>query len=323
LKPRLLSLLACPECTSDLRLDAQTKDGPEIVEGSLACTKCNTRFPIRNGIPRFVPHDAYVDTFSFEWNRFRDVQIDIRNATDESERSFRLITGWAPGDLSGKTVLDVGVGAGRYAEVASRWGAEVVGVDLSFAVDAAYDTIGRRENVHIVQADLFRPPFRRETFDAVYSMGVLHHTPDTRKAFEAVTPLLKRGGDFAVFLYAHGHYCFFSDLWRKLTTRLPYRVIYWLAWLSIPVYPLYRIPGIGLCFRFLFPMSRHPKGRWRWLDTFDWYTPMYQHKHTWPEVHEWFLSGGFEDIRLSQADPDASLLNIYMRGRKRQGAGVE
>jgi SAM-dependent methyltransferase len=314
MKRSLLSIVVCPGCRKGLEMDVAVEDRGEIVEGTLSCGACRSRFPIRKGVPRFVRTDEYVDTFSFEWNRFHDVQIDILNATDASEKTFRGQTGWSPGDLAGKRVLDVGVGAGRFAEVASRWGAEVVGVDLSFAVDAAYGNVGKRENVHIVQADLFRLPFPDASFDAMYSLGVLHHTPDTRKAFEAVVPFLKPRGEFAVFLYAYGHYSYFSDIWRKITTRVPYRVVYYVTALAIPLYFLYRLPFLGLGLRFLFPMSQHPNPRWRWLDTFDWYTPRYQHKHTWPEVYGWYRARKFENIRLNQETNEQSLLHINMVG---------
>ncbi|MDH3383154.1 MAG: methyltransferase domain-containing protein [Deltaproteobacteria bacterium] len=318
MKPRLLSFLVCPGCKQELELADHSEADGEILEGILACRPCRSDYPIRKGIPRFVERDAYVDTFSFEWNKFHDVQIDILNATDESENTFHGKTGWTPGDLKGKLVLDVGVGAGRFTEVVSRWGGEVVGIDLSFAVDAAFENIGRRENVHIVQADLFHLPFAASCFEAMYSIGVLHHTPDTRKAFESVVPLLKTGGDFAVFVYAYGHYSYFSDIWRKITTRVPYRLLYYLTALSVPLYYIYEIPLVGLGFRFVFPMSRHPNPRWRWLDTFDWYTPRYQHKHTWPEVYQWYLENGFIEIKLNQESRDYSLLHVNVRGRKRE-----
>jgi uncharacterized protein YbaR (Trm112 family)/ubiquinone/menaquinone biosynthesis C-methylase UbiE len=316
MKRRLLSILVCPTCKKSLNLEVASEDQGEILEGELTCRSCQSRFPIRKGVPRFVQLDEYVDTFSFEWNRFHDVQIDILNATKESEKTFQGKTGWSPADLNGKRVLDVGVGAGRFAEVVSRWGGEVVGVDLSFAVDAAYGNIGNRNNVDIVQADLFRLPFLEGTFDSMYSIGVLHHTPDTKKAFDAVVPFLKPGGEIAVFLYAYGHYSFFSDLWRKVTTRVPYKVNYYLTALSIPFYYLYKLPFIGLALRFLFPMSPHPNPRWRWLDTFDWYSPKYQHKHTWPEVYGWYFERDFENIRLNQETKEFSLLHINVRGTK-------
>jgi SAM-dependent methyltransferase len=317
MKQQLLSILVCPECKEGFQIEVISVEKEEIMEGTLSCSACGAGFPIQRGIPRFVQLDDYVDTFSFEWNKFHDVQIDILNATDETERTLQGKTGWSPGDLKGKHVLDVGVGAGRFAEVVSRWGGEVVGIDLSFAVDAAYENVGKRENVHILQADLFHLPFREGTFDLMYSIGVLHHTPDTKKAFDAVVPYLKPGGEFAVFIYAYGHYSFFSDIWRKLTTRVPHRAIYYLSSLSIPLYYLYKLPFLGLGLRFIFPMSQHPNPRWRWLDTFDWYTPKYQHKHTWPEVYRWYLENNFTGCVLNEESKEFSLLHINMNGKKK------
>ena len=188
-------------------------------------------------------------------------------------------------------------------------------------VDAAHDTLRGRDNVHLVQADIFHLPFRRETFDAAYSIGVLHHTPDTREAFRSVASRVRSAGEFAVFIYAFGHYHFFSDLWRKVTTRMPVRLLYGLTSLAVPLYVLYRVPLIGMGLRLVFPMSQHPRARWRWLDTFDWYSPKYQHKHTWPEVHGWFVDEGFEALRLFQQSRELALLHVCMRGRKRPCAG--
>ena len=89
MKHRLLSILVCPDCRKSLDLETGSEVQGEILEGSLSCRSCRSRFPIRKGVPRFVQMDEYVDTFSFEWNRFHDVQIDILNATDESEKTFQ------------------------------------------------------------------------------------------------------------------------------------------------------------------------------------------------------------------------------------------
>ena len=57
------------------------------------------------------------------------------------------------------------------------------------------------------------------------------------------------------------------------------------------------------------PISQHPDWRWRWLDTFDWYSPKYQWKVLYPEVFRWFQSNGFRDVELFD-EP------IRMRGSK-------
>jgi SAM-dependent methyltransferase len=62
--------------------------------------------------------------------------------------------------LKDKLVLDAGCGVGRFMEVVEKWGGNVVGVDLSFSVDAAFKNLGLKENVHIIQADIFDLPFK-------------------------------------------------------------------------------------------------------------------------------------------------------------------
>jgi len=93
----------------------------------------------------------------------------------DAERNFRKQTGFTPEELRGKLVLDVGCGMGRFAEVATCWGARVLGVDLSAAGEVAARNLLDREFVAL-QADVFSLPFAPGTFDQIYSIGVLHHT---------------------------------------------------------------------------------------------------------------------------------------------------
>jgi SAM-dependent methyltransferase len=76
-----------------------------------------------------------------------------------------------------------------------------VGVDLSYAIESAHKNIGSRPNVHLAQADLFHLPFPQKAFDCIFSIGVLHHTPDCRNAVLGLIPFLKDGGTLAVWVY--------------------------------------------------------------------------------------------------------------------------
>ena len=300
MKPRLLDLLVCPACKGDLSLEAGPAADGDIQTGTLACAPCRAAYPIVRGIPRFVAQDAYAESFGDEWHRFRTVQIDSANGTTESADGFALKTGLGPGDLRGRLVLDAGVGAGRYAEVMVRWGAEVVGVDLTRAVDAAAQNLRGSSTAHLVQADIFALPFRDETFDVAYSIGVLHHTPDTAAAFRRVAVTVKKGGYLAVYLYfAGGLARYVSDALRIVTTRLPRPVVYYASTVAVPLYFLHRLPLIGRVSQTLLPTNVHPSWRWRWLDTFDWYTPTYQWKHRYPEVIRWFREAGFSDLHVA------------------------
>lgn len=310
MKRSALRFLVCPTCQDGLELQARIEDGPEVMEGSLHSSGCGREYPVLRGIPRFVDTGAYASSFGFQWKRFRQVQLDSANGRRESEKEMQATTGWTDADYQGRLVLDAGVGAGRFAEVVAAKGGEVVGIDLTTAVDAAYANIGRRERVHLLQADIFDMPFREATFDLAYSIGVLHHTPDARAAFERVAAVVKPGGSLAVYLYARygpGHR--FSDAIRKVTARLPARVMLALSVAAVPLYYPYRLPALGKLLHLVCPISLHPDWRWRWLDTFDWYTPRYQWKLLYPEVFRWFRENGFHDIEIFD-EP------IRMRGLK-------
>jgi SAM-dependent methyltransferase len=245
-----------------------------------------------------VESDDYVGSFSFEWNRHRLTQLDS-DASRESEQTFRQKTGLGPEDVAGKLVLDVGCGMGRFADVVERWGGRVVGIDLSLAVEAAHANLGGRPNVRILQADLFRLPFRPGAFDIVYSIGVLHHTPDCEKAFRAILRYVRPGGRASIWVYGTmGPWERFARLYRRATVKMPKRFLHALCHIAIPWYYVCRLPLVGPLFWVLFPTNLHPNPTWRVLDTFDWYSPKYQSLHTFPQVYHWFKTEGFVDIDL-------------------------
>jgi SAM-dependent methyltransferase len=297
-KPSFVEILTCPRCGSSLRLSGGEPSTKEVESGGLICQQGH-QFPIVGGIPRFVDSELYVQNFGFEWNLHARTQLDT-SSSDESERTFRAKTGFTPEQLQGKSVLDVGCGMGRFSDVAARWGATVVGIDLSSAVEAARRNVGGRDNVHIAQANIFELPFREGTFDFIFSIGVLHHTPNTKAAFDNLPKLLRKDGKIAIWLYTRydGFQWRFSDFYRRFTPRLPKRLLHTLSYAAIPLYYVYKVPLVGLFLRWVLPVSNHPKAEWRVLDTFDWYSPQYQWKHSYEEVFPWFEEHGLKDIRV-------------------------
>ncbi len=311
MKESLRQHLVCPTCREPLSLTVDAWDGEEIERGNLLCTICKKVFPILHGVPRFVESDAYAKSFSYQWNLHRKTQIDSLAGHDESRKAFALKTGFAESDMKGKLVLDVGCGAGRYMEIAADWGAEVIGVDLSYAVDAAYRNMGRRKGIHVVQADVINLPFRADTFDAIYSVGVLHHTANTRDAFLRLPPLLKPAGVIAVWVYSWaGEYSEFLDRLRCITIHLPKPLLYGLCWTGVPIlHAMGRLPLLWRIVRRI-PTSDQGRGlRWDVLDTFDLYSPRFQWKHTASEVRDWFQKANLDEV-TELAFP------VSMRGRR-------
>jgi SAM-dependent methyltransferase len=307
LSAELLALLRCTACQTSLE---------EQPDGYL-CPSCGRKFPVVRGVLRFVEAHSYADSFGYQWHKFDQTQLDQGGRT-LSDRDFRRKTGLKPEDLKGKLVLDVGCGMGRFAEVATHWGARVVGIDLSAAAEVAARNLADREFVAL-QADVFTLPFAPESFDYIYSMGVLHHTPDCEKAFKTLPQYLRPGGGIAIWLYSgYNKWYRFSDIYRKFTHRLSAPVLHGILRVAVPFFywldrglraiPLLGRPLAGLIHH-VFPVNRHPNAEMRVLDTFDWYSPKYQSKHTYEQVFRWFEDSGLKDLSVGE-------LSIGVRGRK-------
>ena len=308
----LLTLLCCPVCRGSLVRMENVKQ-----ENGYSCPSCGRRYPEVRGVVRFVDQNNYADSFGYQWRQFDKTQLDDLSR-NFSEPDFIKKTGLQPEDLKGKLVLDVGCGMGRFAEVATRWGARVVGIDLSTAVEVATENLSGRDFVAL-QADVFALPFLPETFDCIYSMGVLHHTPDCEKAFKALPQYLKPGGTIAVWLYSsHNKWYRFSDQYRKITHRMSPRTLHRFFRVAVPffywldrglrVVPIVGKPAAGLV-RLVFPINHQPDPEARLLDTLDWYSPKYQSKHTYEEVFRWFESCGLGNLAAGEHP-------IGVRGRK-------
>jgi len=307
LDAELIALLRCPTCKNTL---ANADNG-------VACSGCGRRFPQVRGVLRFVDEGNYADSFGYQWKRFQRTQLDHSEKT-HSERDFMNKTGLKLEDLKGKLVLDVGCGMGRFAEVATRWGARVIGIDLSAAAEVAARNLADRQFIAF-QADVFALPFAPETFDAIYSMGVLHHTPDCEQAVKTLPQYLKPGGILAVWLYSGYNKWFrFSDQYRKVTHRMSPRALHSFFRVAVPffywldrglrVIPLVGSPVAGVIHH-VFPVNRHHDPEIRVLDTLDWYSPKYQSKHTYEQVFRWFESCGFEGLSVGNVP-------VGVRGRK-------
>lgn len=255
-------------------------------------------YPVINEIPRFVPSDKYVGSFSFEWNLHARTQVDSHRNDTISEDTLRVKTGLRPEDVRGKLVLDAGVGTGRFTEVLAKWGARVVGVDLSYAVESAQANVGSNATVLICQADISRLPFPAKTFDYIISIGVLHHTPNTKGFFNCLVPLLKPGGEIAIWVYPSEECYLKCRAWVPLTHRIPAKWFYsfckvYVPWArSHPEHPQVKIA------QQIFPVSWQNFGMENdILDTFDAYSPHYYDTRLPEEVEEWFREAQLQDVR--------------------------
>ncbi len=222
------AILRCLSCSSNLDADGAS---------GFLCPACKRAYPNVDGIARFVDAQHYAASFGYQWHRYQKTQLDSdKDELPESERHFLAKTALRPEDLKGKLVFDVGCGMGRFAEVATRWGARVVGVDLSAAAEVAAKNLADRDFVAF-QADVFALPFAPESFDVIYSIGVLHHTPDCEAAVKTLDKYLKPGGLLVVWLYSgYNKWYRFSDFWRRYTHKMKPETLHRILKVAVPFF---------------------------------------------------------------------------------------
>lgn len=280
MNPDLIPLALCPRCRAPLAA------GPD--PAALPCPACGTVYPVVGGVPRLAA-SPYVESFGRQWNRY-DVARD-----QEDDAVFRAKTGLDPADLNGKLALDAGCGGGRYARLLGMHGARVVGVDLSGAVDKAAALCRDLPTVQILQADLLDLPLAEGAFDLAFSIGVLHHSPDPRRAFAEVARRVRPGGRLAVWLYRRNTppQEWLNSALRALTSRLPARV---LEPLCVGLGAVGSVPVLKRTLNKVANFSNHPDWTLRVCDNFDWYAPKYQSHHTTEELKTWFRDEGYADL---------------------------
>jgi SAM-dependent methyltransferase len=298
----LTKILACPSCGKDLALRQSKEKEGVVVAGQLVCTGCAKEYPITKGIPRFVSSDMYTNSFSFEWKKHSKTQLDSYNNWDHTEKEFQGSWPFDIKELSGKLVLDCGCGMGRFAEIALKAGAEVVGTDLSYAIDVARENLGSNSRFTPVQADIFHLPFKKNVFDYVYSFGVLHHTPDARAAFQAIVPHLKPGGGISINVYSEYNkvQVSFTKVYRLIVRKIGIRAFWYICYFLALLYFPSKIGFLRKPLLAVAPFRVGHNYSWTHLETFDWYSPHYMSFHSHPEVDSWFYNAGLHDFRVVQ-----------------------
>lgn len=272
-------------------------------------------FPIVNGVPRFVSSDNYTASFGFQWNKFQETQIDReKDQLSLSKERFLTVTGWDREDLTGKNVLEVGSGAGRFSHVVlEETGANLYSIDYSDAVSANYRNNGHYgERFKLFQASVYDMPFPDNSFDKVFCFGVLQHTPDFKKSVKALIDKAKPGAEVLVDFYpitgwwtkVHSKYIL-RPITRKMSHEKLLNKIESNADRLISAYRFFDKIGVGKVVNRFLPvcdikgtlpsrLSEKELKEWVILDTFDMFSPEHDHPQRISTVKKWFQEFGME-----------------------------
>lgn len=271
------------------------------------------RFPVIGGVVRIVHENNYTDSFGFQWNKFQKTQIDRdNNNTRQSTERFFAVTGWDKEDLTGKNVLEVGSGAGRFSQVfLDHTNGNLYSVDYSDAVSANFRNNGHHgDRFRLFQASVYEMPFPDNSFDKVFCFGVLQHTPDFRKSVECLIAKAKPGGEVVVDFYPvkgwwtkiHAKYLFRPFTKNMSHDKLLARIEKNAGWL-MKAYFFFDKMGVGKIFNRFLPicdikgtlphnLSKDELKEWVILDTFDMYSPQHDHPQAIATVKKWFEEAG-------------------------------
>ena len=214
----------CPYCKGELSF---------FDEGVFECNECRIKFNSSFGIPVFInqnsrPSIEVVDRSDFwnqGWEKRNSSLLSMDRTSIIKERDLYLdylkkeeypsVTIFSEDKLRGKSFLNIGCGGGYEGLLFSGFGANYVGIDFSF--NAAHFTTrliekaGQRGTTYQAEAEYL--PFKNDSFDFVYSSGVLHHTPNTQETLMEVYRVLRPGGEAIIGLYATFSIMF---LWYRL-----------------------------------------------------------------------------------------------------------
>lgn len=334
----LVSLLRDPDTGAPLGLNGGVDpNGDDVREGILQTPDGRARYRVVNGIPRFVCTTDVgqlqtQESFAFKWRQRATYESDAMQAIARDFLVDRY--GFASADdmdayfASRARVLDAGCGSGFSAALwlGDRWRsgrAEWYGADISPAVDVAQERIGHFPRMHFLQADVSALPFGESTFDTIFSEGVLHHTPSTERSLKALARLLEPAGELLFYVYRQKAPLreFADDHVRHALSGLSPEA----AWDALrPLTALARaldelnakvdvpadIPYLGI------RAGRHDVQRliyWHFLKlfwnpaldfeannhvNFDWYHPVYAHRHTEEEIRRWCAEAGLAIVRF-------------------------
>lgn len=273
---------------------------------------------------------ATVNSHGDEWSRFDQLAMSDAETKEIFDDYFAIFP-WdmLPKDASG---FDMGCGTGRWARLMAPMIGHLHCIDPSSALEVAKRTLADHANVTFHRASVDDEPLPENSQDFGYSLGVLHHVPDTAAAMHSCVAMLKPGAPFLVYLYyafdnratAYKLVWKCSDLVRRVICRLNPRLkqLATDALAACVYYPLARLSQ--LLERIGFNVANLPLSYYRThsfyvmrTDSRDRFGTPLEGRFTRSEISSMMESAGLGDISFSEREPYWCAVGIKQGSRSR------
>jgi ubiquinone/menaquinone biosynthesis C-methylase UbiE len=258
-----------------------------------------------------------VRDFGQEWQAYDQSRLDQAEVEIRFEGYFNIF----PWDkVNEKSIgADIGCGSGRWANLVAPRVHTLHCIDASRdVIDVAKKNLVDQKNCKIVQAAVDNLPLDDNSLDFAYSLGVLHHIPDTAAGLAACVVKLKSGAPFLVYLYyAFDNRPFWfrclwklSDLLRRIISTLPFRLKLFVSRViaACVYYPLARTALIfekaGMDVD-VFPLSAYRATSFYTMktDALDRFGTRLEQRFSREEIRQMMECAGLTDIRFNDASP--------------------
>jgi SAM-dependent methyltransferase len=258
-----------------------------------------------------------VEGFGHEWARFDQSRLRADEARTAFDLYFRLFP-WS--SLPSQAVgFDLGCGSGRWARLAAPRVGTIHCIDASAeALAVARRQLEDIPNAVFHHASVAEIPLPDGSMDFGYSLGVLHHVPDTAQGIRCCVAKLKKGAPFLVYLYYafDNRPAWFRALWRvsdagrALISRLPppLRTVFADAIAAGVYFPLARtaaaLEKAGLDIE-TFPLWAYRHGSFYTMrtDALDRFGTRLEQRFTRPQVHDMMERAGLVDVAVGDEFP--------------------
>lgn len=258
-----------------------------------------------------------VDGFGLEWSAFDQSALSKAEKLAIFEGYFSIFP-WdrLPKDAAG---ADIGCGSGRWASLVAPRVGQLHCVDPSReALSVARDNLAGSANVRFHHAAVDAIPIPDGSLDFAYSLGVLHHVPNTADAIRSVASKLKSGAPFLMYLY----YAFdnrpvwyrlvwkASDWTRLAVARMPFPIRYAVSqMIAVTVYwPLARMARVLRSAGRLprnWPLAHYVDRTFYVIrtDALDRFGTRLEHRYTRSQIAAMLEAAGFTQVRFSDSPP--------------------